>query len=152
MSTHLVALYKQLEVCLVGVGKTWSHFFAKCVLKVTWPESIHTCKYDQICSGLKARIYGAVHGVKYIWDANSTEENWDFVTVNTKIDFNGINKIRMLWTVHYLWSSGSCFVFKCYHHHSSLDPRYGDGTANILHITEAVTQGGAHWILLTTGL
>ena len=141
MSGCLIALDKIPGVRSMGVGETWRRIFAKCVLKVTWPESIHTCKYDQICSGLKARIYGAVHGVKYIWDANSTEENWGFLLVDANNAFNKINQIGMLWTVCHLWSFVARFVLNCYCHHSLIVLRNEDVTANILHIRKGVTQG-----------
>ena len=35
----------------------------------------------------------------------------------------------------------SLFCFNCYIHHSALVLRKGDGTANIIHIREGVTQG-----------
>ena len=74
MSDHMFALDKQTGVNMVGVGETWWQSFAKYVLKVLGPESTHTCKYERICAGLQAGTDGAVHGVKYIWDSNSTKK------------------------------------------------------------------------------
>ena len=78
MSGCLIALDKQPGVCLVGVGKTWRHLFAKIVLKVTGPEAIMTCQDDQLCAGLKAGIYGAIHGVQALWGENLSTEEWGF--------------------------------------------------------------------------
>ena len=110
-------------------------------MKVTLPEATNTCKYVQICVVLNVGIDLYVHGVHSIWDSKSSTEYLEFVPVNIKIAFNDINQIIMLWTVHHLWSTGSCFVFKFYHQYSYLVLRNGDGTANILHSTEGVTQG-----------
>ena len=85
-------------------------------------------------------MYETVHRVKYIWDANSTKENWGFLLVDEKNVFNGINRIRMLWTVRHLWSFGSHFVFNCYHRNSLIVLRNRDGTSNILQSWESVTQ------------
>ena len=40
-----------------------------------------------------------------------------------------------------IYGSLELFLFNCYHHHSSLVLRNVDGTANIMHIREIVTQG-----------
>ena len=84
MSGRLIALDKKLGVCPVCVGETWRQIFAKCVIKVTWPEANHACKDGQICAGLKVGIDGAVHRVQYVWDSNSTEENWVFLLIDAK--------------------------------------------------------------------
>ena len=47
----------------------------------------------------------------------------------------------MLWTVCHLWPSGDCFVSNCYFYHYSLVLRNGDGTVDIIHSREGVTQG-----------
>ena len=60
---------------MVDFGETWRHLFVKFVLQVTVSEVTQACEDDQLCSGLKARIYGVVHGVQYIWEANLTKEN-----------------------------------------------------------------------------
>ena len=74
MSDRLIALDKLPGVRPVGVRETWRRIFEKCVLKVTGYEATHTCRDDQLCTGSKAGIDGAVHGVIYIWEDNSTDE------------------------------------------------------------------------------
>ena len=66
MSGLLIALDKQYGVCPVGVGETWRRIFDKIMLKVTGPEATMVCQDDQTCSGLKAGIDGAIHGVQAI--------------------------------------------------------------------------------------
>ena len=61
--------------------------------------------------------------------------------VDGKNVFNKIDRVRMLWTARHLWLSGTCFVFNCYRHWSSLVLRNMNGTAIFLHIKESVTQG-----------
>ena len=74
-------------------------------------------------------------------EANSTKGNWGRLLVNANNPFKKINIIRMLWTVRHLWTSGACFIFNFYPHHSSLVMRNGYGTSNIIHSREGVTQG-----------
>ena len=47
-----------------------------CVLKVMGPKSTTACKYNQLCSGLKANIDGIVQGVQATWDTNSSMYEW----------------------------------------------------------------------------
>lgn len=115
--------------------------FARFVLKVTGPEATYSCKYGQLCVGLKAVIDGAVHGVQSILYSNATEENWGFLLVNAKNSFNKINQIGMLWTIYHLCPFGDSFVCNCYRHHSSVVLINGDGAENSLHSWEGVMQG-----------
>ena len=63
MSGRLIALDNLPSVHPVCVGETWRQIFANWVLKITGPEATHACKDDQLCTGLKVVIGGAVHGV-----------------------------------------------------------------------------------------
>ena len=36
------------------------------------------CRDDHICAGLKAGIYGVVHGAQFIWEDNLIEEKCFF--------------------------------------------------------------------------
>ena len=71
----LIVLDKIPGVHPVGIGEKWHRIFEKCVLKVTVSEANHACRDDHICTRLKVGINRSVHGVKYIWKANLTEEN-----------------------------------------------------------------------------
>ena len=72
---RLIALNKRPGIRPVGVGETWRHIFTKFVLRLAGPEATNTCQYDHICSRLKVLIYGFIHGVKDIWDANVFTED-----------------------------------------------------------------------------
>ena len=74
MSGRMIALDKQPSVRPVGVGETWRRLFSKIVLKVMGPESTMACQGDQLCSGLKVLIDGAIHGVQALWDENFSTE------------------------------------------------------------------------------
>ena len=109
MSIRLIILDKQPDVRPVRVGETWRRLFAKCVLRVTGPEATNACQDDHLCAGLKAGIYGVVHGVQIIWDSKFSMEDWGFILVDAKNAFNEINRIGILWTVLHLWPSGAHF-------------------------------------------
>ena len=57
-------------------------------MKVTGRESTVECQDNQLCVGLKADIDSAVHGVKTIWEENSTMEDWGFLL----LDVNNTSK------------------------------------------------------------
>ena len=95
-------------------------------------------------------INGSVHRLQYIWDANSTKENWGFLLAEANNAFKEINKIIMLWRVCNSCPYGAHFK-NCYCHDSLIIPRNGYGTANIIHSREDVTQGDSldmvvYWI------
>ena len=97
------------------------------VLRATGTEATSACKDDQLWTGIKSGIEGAVHRVKTIWDTKSTTEDWGFLLIDTKNDFNYINHIGMLWTVFHLWPSRARFVLNYYCHWSLLVFRNGNG-------------------------
>ena len=72
MSDQLIALDKQPGVCPVGVVKMWRRLFSKIVLNVMGPEATMACQYYQLCSGFKAGINSAIHGVQAQWYKNSS--------------------------------------------------------------------------------
>ena len=43
-------------------------------LKVKGTEATMACQDDQLCAGLKAGIYGLIHGVQTIWNGNLSME------------------------------------------------------------------------------
>ena len=99
ISGRLIALEKQPDMRMVGVGETWRHLFDKIVLKVKGPEDKMLCQYEHMCAGINAGIYGVVHGVQDIWNENLTIEDWVFLLVYANNTLNKINRIEMLWKV-----------------------------------------------------
>ena len=80
------------------------------MLRATGTEATSVCQDDQLWVGLKSGIEGTVHRVKNIWETKSTTEDWGFLLVDTRNDFNYINHIGMLWTVFHLWPSRARFL------------------------------------------
>ena len=65
------------------------------------PEATNMCQYDQLCSRLKAGIGGAVHGVQYIWDANSS----------TKIAYFFLWMQKLLQWYQLIWNASDILQF-----------------------------------------
>ena len=91
-----------------------AEYFSKIILKFTGPEAIMACQDDQLCAGIKAVIYSAIHGSQALWDKNWTNENWEFFFVDAKNAFNEINRVGILCTVRKIWPSGYCFRLNFY--------------------------------------
>ena len=70
MSGRLIALDKQPDVRLVGVGETWWRIFANILLKVTGTGATMEFQDDQLCYGLKAGISCVIDRVQVLWDEN----------------------------------------------------------------------------------
>ena len=49
------------------------------------------CQDDQMCAGLKAGIYGVIHGAQALWDENSSTKEWGFLLVDAENAFNEID-------------------------------------------------------------
>ena len=90
MSGQLIVLDKQTGIHLVSVVEIWRWIFAKCVLRFTGSEATGTCQGYHLCSGLKAGVYGTVHGVQAIGETKLALEDWGFILVDAKNAFNNI--------------------------------------------------------------
>ena len=61
--------------------------------------------------------------------------------VDARNEFNKLNRLAMLWTVHHRWATGVRFTFNCYKHWAQLLLRQpGELTVTIMR-REGVTQG-----------
>ena len=75
---RLVMLGKQTGVHPIGVRETWRRLFENTVRKVTGPEATMECQDEQLCTGLKKVIDGAVHKVQANSYKKSITEYWGF--------------------------------------------------------------------------
>ena len=140
MPGRLIVLDKQPAVRLVGIVEIWRRLFSNIVLKFTGPEETIAYQDEQLCAVLKAGIDGTFHGVQYIWDKNSTMEDWRLLILDPNNALNDINQVGMLLVFRHLWLPRACFIFNCYHHWSSIFLRNGNGIASFLHSKEGVMQ------------
>ena len=59
----------------IGIGEVTDHFLSKIMADVTGDVVQNVCGIDQLCSGIKGGIEGAIHGITQLFDAHS-EDGW----------------------------------------------------------------------------
>ena len=106
MSGRLITLDKQPGIRPVGVGETWHHMMARCLLKVVGQEAKAACGTTQLAGGLEAGIEGAIHAMRILWEEHKKEEDWGFLFIDARNTFNEENRKAMLWAVRHKWPSG----------------------------------------------
>ena len=114
MSDRLITLDKQPGIRPVGVGNTWRRMMATCLLQVAWPEDKSACGTTQNSGGLEARIEGAIHVMRVLWEEHKKEEDLGFLIIDARNAFNEDNRTAMLWSVRHKWPSGVQFTFNYY--------------------------------------
>ena len=98
----MITLDKQAGVLPVSMGETWQRIFAKCILRIMGAKATNAYNDDQLCAGLKAGVDSSIHIVQALWGKMFCTNNWGFLLVDTKSEFNEIKRIGMLWTVCHL--------------------------------------------------
>jgi hypothetical protein len=95
------------------------------------------CGHQQLCTGLKAGIEGAVHAMMDIFKENSSKE-WGVLLVDASNAFNSVNRVSALLSARKNWPRCSRFLFNTYRGHSVLKLQ---NTNELLFSKEGVTQG-----------
>ena len=67
MSGGLIALDKSPGIRPVGIGETWQHLLAKCLLQVTGQEAKEACGTEHLAGTVEAGIEGEIHAARLPW-------------------------------------------------------------------------------------
>ena len=137
MSGRLIEIDKQTGICLVGVGETWRHLFAQCVLKITGTKATNAYQYNQICANLEAGIDGDIHDVQAIWGAKSSTEDWGFLLVDAKTRLT-ISTILQFCGQFLIYGRPELVFLNLFRQWLLLILQNGNGAASLLHSTEGV--------------
>ena len=137
MSSRLIALNKNPGVRPIGIGEVLRRLLGKAMILNTGVDVEELCGADQLCSGLKGGIEGAIHSVNRMFNESSSS-GCCVLMVDAKNAFNSVNRVTGLWNAHYLWPRCSRYLFNTYRGYSSL---WVNGHPDPVLSREGVTQG-----------
>ena len=137
VANHLIALDKCPGVRPIGIGEALRRILGKTVALVTRSDLEEVCGVDQLCSGLRSGLEGAIHAVHELFDENYNL-GWGLLLVDATNAFNSVNRVAALWNVRVLWPRCSRFLFNTYCGYASL--LLQDGNKCLLS-KEGITQG-----------
>ena len=144
MASRLLALDKCPGVRPIGIGEVLRRILGKVMALATGMDVEKLCGTDQLCSGLKAGIEGAVHTMRELFEENAGS-GWGLLLVDAKNAFNAVNREATLWNARVQWPRASRFLFNTYRGHSILVVQ---GTSEYIFSKEGVTQGDPLSMLL----
>ena len=72
--------------------------------------------------------------MRLLWKQHDQDEEWGFLLIDARNEFNEENCTSMVWVVRHECPSGARLSFNCYRHWATLVIRAGDGTGHLLYI------------------
>ena len=99
---------------------------------------MEACGTDQLCSGVKAGIEGAVHTINKTFQENC-DAGWGLLLSDGDNAFNSMSRVVFLWNARILWPRCAIFLFNSYRGFAILVIR-GSETC-FLFSKEGCTQG-----------
>ena len=135
---RLIALNKLPGVRPIGIGEAPDRCFEKVMSIVTGEDVMDACGADQLCSGVKSGIEGAVHAIDQTFMQNC-DDGWGLLLSDGDNAFNSMSRVVFLWNARILWPRCSIFLFNSYQGFAVLVLR-GSETHYLLS-KEGCTQG-----------
>ena len=94
----------------IGCGELLDRAIDKVMIEVTEDDVKFACNSDQLSSGIKAGIEGAIHSIRELFN-NKCDEGFGLLFNDAENAFNTISRAAALWNARVLWCRCSCFFF-----------------------------------------
>ena len=133
----LIALDKCPGIRPIGIGDVADRLCAKVMIDITGDDVQAECLADQLCSGIKAGIEGAIHAFSSMFDELSND-GWGLLLMDASNAFNSVNRAAAIWNSRILWSRSSRYIFNAYQGYAML---FIAGSKTYILSREGVTQG-----------
>ena len=140
VANRLIALDKCPGVRPIGIGEALRRILGKTVALVTRSDLEEVCGIDQLCSGLRSGLEGAIHAVHELFDEHCNFGR-GLLLVDATNAFNSVNRVAALLIARVLWPRCSRFLFNTYRGYASLLVQGGNTVSSRLLSKESVTQG-----------
>jgi hypothetical protein len=134
LACRLIPLDKNPGVRPIGIGEVLRRIVGKAILSVIKPDIINSAGNLQLCAGQASGCEAAVHAIKDIFDAQSTDAA---LLVDADNAFNSLNRAVLLHNIRYLCPPMATYIRNCYSIPSRL---FVLGGTEILS-SEGTTQG-----------
>ena len=109
----------------------------KTMLEVTGDDVKNVCNTDQLCSGIKSGMEGAIHAIRQLYQ-EKCDDGFGLLLMDASNAFQTISRAAALWNARVLWSRCARFLFNSYRGYALLIIK---GTSATLLSKEGVTQG-----------
>lgn len=134
LACRLIPLDKNPGVRPIGVGEVLRRIVGKAILSVIKPDIISSAGNLQLCAGQASGCEAAVHAIRDVFDAQSTDA---VLLVDADNAFNSLNRAVLLHNIRYLCPPMATYIRNCYSTPSRL---FVLGGTEILS-SEGTTQG-----------
>ena len=132
LANRLIALNKNPGVRPIGIGEVLMRIMGKAMVLVVGKDVEEVCGADQLCSGLRSGIEGAIHSMRELFEERSGD-GFCLLLIDARNAFNSINR-----TARVLWPQASRVLFNTYRGQSFMVMA---GSSEFILSKEGVTQG-----------